>query len=120
MKVICRKIISPVTLLEVGTGPWAVVGQEYSVLAVSISSSGACWLRILDDDGTPILLISKMFESVSTTIPPNWSLLVRQDGNIDICPRSWQRAGFWEDFFERRPNAIRDFEEQLAISRQYA
>lgn len=114
MKVVCRRLINPVTFKEVDVGPWAEIGSEYVVLELSSKLGGRTWLRILADGKMPHLLLAEMFETTSSRIPSNWSIHLSGD-LFNIRPKSWSRPGFWEEYFDREPSAVSDFERELAL-----
>jgi hypothetical protein len=53
-----------------------------------------------------------MFEVVSTKIPSVWTIASPAPGCLSLAPAAWQRPGFWEDYFEMEPEAVKSFEEE--------
>jgi hypothetical protein len=56
-----------------------------------------------------------MFETVDSSIPPNWVVRVPERGGVDLEPARWLVDGFWQDFFDGVPEAEQIFDEELAI-----
>lgn len=114
MKVTCIKLISPVTLVEVESGPWASVGSEYLVLEINSYPERTAWFRILADGGLPELLPATMFETIAQQLPSNWAVSVT-DGFLKMGPAPWLRVGFWEEFFDGRVEAVSEYRSQLDL-----
>lgn len=112
MRVVCVKLLDAKSR-ETQTSAWVTLDAEYVVLAIQATPDGRVQLRIVSDDGTtPVLFESEMFMTVSTDIPSNWVASIGERGFVDIAPAKWLRPGFWDDYFDRDPQAIADFEEE--------
>jgi hypothetical protein len=115
LQVRCVRIINPVTGLEVPGHPSVHVGSTYVVLEVLASyqtGQGRVQFRIAtDDDGVPSLWPGEMFESVDSAIPPNWGVKATPE-YVVLAPHTWLRPGFWEDFFDRVPEALEAYERE--------
>ncbi|MBT1189910.1 hypothetical protein HET69_39520 [Streptomyces sp. CJ_13] len=46
---------------------------------------------------------------VSGRLPACW-LAGLADGLLTLAPREWQRAGFWEDYFDGVPEAVAEYD----------
>jgi hypothetical protein len=112
LRALCIKIISPVTLLEMDSGPWAVVGATCPVLEIIIKSGGVSWLRVLSTSGLPQLLPAAMFRLEGQTIPSGWMIRMF-DGDVRIAPPTWLEDGFWEDYFNAEPEAVAKYDDEL-------
>ena len=113
MRVLCVKIINPVTSKEVLEHPGVRLHQEYPVLTVQSSPSRGAEVRILTDDGTPALFDASMFATTESAITSNWIARVREGGVVDMAPPAWLEAGFWERYFDRDSTAVQAFETEL-------
>ncbi|MCF3136649.1 hypothetical protein [Streptomyces olivochromogenes] len=114
MIVRCIQIISPATGKVVTDHPAIRVGAEYPVLEVS-TTARRVELRIpelldtTDYRDRPGLWDAAMFTVVSSRMPSCW-VAELEDGRLTLAPREWQRAGFWEDYFDGVPAAVDDYD----------
>lgn len=116
MIVKCIKRTSSVTKQETQKSNGLTVGKEYTVLAIGISSKNGISFRLVHDDGqTPALFDIQQFQIVSPQIPRNWTIHLDRYGGLDICPTTWARLGFWEDFFDDKTEAINQFVQEQKI-----
>jgi hypothetical protein len=116
VRVRCIQVLSVTTGKVLDSGPNVFVGEEYVVIEMSASPGGDVQLRILDNDrDTPRMYKSQMFEVVSGEMPTSWMCSVHPSGSISIGPSSWQRRGFWEDYFDRKPEAQREYWTEVAV-----
>ena len=97
---------------------WAKIGNTYHVLAIWIEPERAR-LRLVGEEPTPALFEPEMFEIVSSLIPRNWVVESPKPGFLHIGHAAWQRAGFWEAYFAREPQALSSFESERAKSLAY-
>jgi hypothetical protein len=110
----CVQIISPATGAVVSDHPSMRVGVEYPVLEV-LTTANQVLLRIPDQLDTreyrdsPGLWDAAMFTVVSSRMPTCW-VAGLEDGRLTLAPREWQRAGFWEDYFDAVPSAVAEYE----------
>ncbi|WP_406364907.1 hypothetical protein [Streptomyces sp. NBC_00645] len=69
-------------------------------------------IRVLDeddeDDDPGSLWDPEMFETIDAQVPPSWTLVL-QDGHMRLASALWQRPGFWNDYFDKVPQALADF-----------
>lgn len=111
MRVVCMRILNQVTGAEESRSPWLELDGEYEVLEIYSSPGRATKVRIVSSDSaTPALFDSSMFMTVDNSIPQSWVASVAEAGELRIGPASWMRKGFWEDFFDRDPQAVHDYE----------
>jgi hypothetical protein len=112
MKVLCVRLLDSHGRPQ-DKSDWLVVGKIYNVLQI-IGEARQDWrVRIVGDKGNgPALFSLRQFDVVSKKIPPCWT--INFDGeNLSVGPESWHQLGFWEEYYNRIPAAIRDFEEGL-------
>jgi hypothetical protein len=118
MKVRCLRIASPATGEELDKSSWLTVGREYVVLQIVALPGREVLLRLEGDKpGSPGLWESSLFETVDTGIPASWSAHVDEDGNLSIGPDAWRRQGFWDDFFDDDPEAVREYHALAELAR---
>ena len=84
------------------------VGAEYDVLGIE-----ADWLRVLNDQGAPVLYDPACFQVIDTAEPGDWVSVV-EDGVRYAYPADWGRPGFFEDWHDGVPEVRRQFTEDVA------
>ena len=88
---------------------WSLTpGLEYVVIGVDHES-----YRVVDDKGAPILFPREGFRVVDETIPQDWIWDRQSDDEYYGGPESLQTAGFYEDYFDGKPEAIEQFTQYL-------
>jgi hypothetical protein len=92
---------------------WLTHNREYQVLSVQVATKGPAELRIIADNGTPILVAATMFAMCPESPPPNWVVQIRENGVVDFGPLPWLELGFWERYFDRDPDAIAVFGQEV-------
>lgn len=112
MRVLCIKIISPVTREEVLEHPGVQLDLEYDVLSILVESGRGAKFRIRTDDGTPALFDAAMFAAAADKIPRNWVMSVREGGLVSFGPARWLQPGFWERYFDGDPEAVAVFKSE--------
>jgi hypothetical protein len=115
VKVECTKIISLITG-EVGSKSHSLdIGGVYVVLALSTTPERHILLRVVRSDGfIPALFDSRQFKTICSKIPSNWVATIDEAGHFKLTPERWLRPGFWEDYFNAMPEAVKEFEEEKA------
>ncbi|MFJ2234895.1 hypothetical protein [Streptomyces sp. NPDC087859] len=114
MIVRCIQIISPATGEVVTDHPAIRVGADYPVLEV-LTGANRVLLRIPELVDTteyrdrPGLWDAAMFTVVSNRMPSCW-VAELEDGRLTLAPREWQRAGFWDDYFDDVPAAVAEYD----------
>jgi hypothetical protein len=79
------------------------VGDAYEVIGIE-----AGYLRLLDDRGLPSLFSPELFETVDSSRPSHWVVSSEEGDEYAYAPELNQE-GFFEDYFDRKPEAIRVF-----------
>lgn len=116
MRVVCVKFLDAVTREERAEDSWLTLGGEYPVLSIEVEADRRVWLRIESDEaGTPALFDSEMFLTTSTGLASNWRARVGVGGSLELAPAAWLRPGFWEEFFDREPEAVEAYEKERAV-----
>jgi hypothetical protein len=69
-------------------------GSEYVVIGVYNDE-----LRIISDDGEPIIYPKRLFEVCDPRLPPGWKFEEPEDGDYYLGPCQTELAGFYEDYF---------------------
>ena len=97
-------------------GRWLVPGKEYSVLEIYVDlRTGKIQFRIVSEEAqTPALFDSEFFQIVSNRLPHTWVVDI-STFQMKVAPKSWIRAGFWEDFFDGESKARSEFNEELRL-----
>jgi hypothetical protein len=79
-------------------------GQGYFVIGVEAGD-----YRILNDFGKPYLYPYDLFVIVDPHAPEDWITDIGDDGEQYSYPPQLNQAGFFEDFFEHKPEQISIF-----------
>ena len=112
MRVRCDRVVDALGQPQEASH-WLTPGREYMVLEITASSGGRVLFRIVGDDGNvPGLDEAALFTTVSSAIPSTWTATVDEAGVLTIGPDRWKRPGFWEDFFDYKPEAVALFDEE--------
>ncbi len=85
------------------------VGRTYVVLGIDYDV-----YRIIDDNGGPFEYPIRLFDTVENTIPPGWTIDIDvevEDNEVALYlgPAELNVTGFYEDFFDCKPDAIEVF-----------
>lgn len=78
--------------------------QNYVVIGIEADD-----LRIINDQGKPYLYPSVFFTVIDATEPPDWLTEIGEDGERYAYPPQLNSVGFFEDFFDRKPEAVAAF-----------
>jgi hypothetical protein len=123
MIVRCVRQVSIVGVLQSPTDSWLTVGRDYTVLELAMDPTRSEGFRSVEvrveagHDATPGLFSGTNFVVVDGRLPSNWRATISENGRLDLGPESWQQRGFWEDYFDREPQAIATYEsERLVIA----
>ena len=79
-------------------------GQPYVVIGIEGNE-----YRILNDAGRPYLYSPDLFRVLDAREPGGWLTEYGDDGERYAYPAPLNEAGFFEDFFDEKPKAIRTF-----------
>jgi hypothetical protein len=77
--------------------PYAVIGIE------------ADDFRILNDHGRPYLYPARLFEVIDPREPDDWVTELGEDGERYAYPPPLNSSGFFEDFFDGKPEVVATF-----------
>lgn len=66
-------------------------------------------LRILNDQGRPYLYPSRPFEVIDLHKPADWVTERGEEGERYAYPSPLNACGFFEDFFDAKPEAVATF-----------
>lgn len=114
MKVLCIKIVNPVTQEEVLEHTGVRLLEEYVVISIIVEPTRGAKLRIVTADGTPALFDARMFATTTDQqIPRNWVVRVSEGGVLELSPDAWLEAGFWERYFDHDASAITKLEAEI-------
>jgi hypothetical protein len=69
-------------------------GEDYFVIGLNNVE-----LRVVDDNGEPVLYPKDLFEVVDPSLPAGWRFREYQDGEYHLDPVVTGSPGFYEDFF---------------------
>lgn len=78
--------------------------QPYCVLGIEAGD-----YRILSDHGKPYLYPADLFVLVDGQEPTDWVKEIGSEGEWYAYPTSLNSPGFFEDYFEGKPEAIAEF-----------
>ncbi|HSB72155.1 MAG TPA: hypothetical protein VLT62_22735 [Candidatus Methylomirabilis sp.] len=79
-------------------------GQQYLVIGIEADD-----FRVLNDKGRPYLYPRHLLEIVDSQEPADWLTEYGEDGERYAYPRPLNHAGFFEDFFDGKPEAVTTF-----------
>lgn len=79
-------------------------GQPYVVIGIEGGE-----FRILNDAGRPYLYPPRAFRVMDAREPGDWVMEYGDDGERYAYPAPLNHPGFFEDFFDDRPKAVRTF-----------
>jgi hypothetical protein len=79
-------------------------GQPYVVLGIEADD-----FRILNDQGKPYLYPHDIFNVVDAREPEDWVSEVGEDNERYAYPPPLNDCGFFEDYFDGKPEAIATF-----------
>src|SRR5947209_3590867 len=95
--------------LTADNGFWSLTpGRKYVVIGVDHES-----YRIVDNKGEPILFPKKGFRILEDAIPEGWVWNRYGDDEYYADPPELAKPGFYEDFFDGKPEAVEQFREYL-------
>ncbi len=78
--------------------------QQYVVIGVEADD-----LRILNDQGRPYLYPADLFEVADSREPDDWVTEFGEDGERYAYPLPLNESGFFEDFFDAKPETVAVF-----------
>ena len=86
------------------------IAKEYEVISIGIKlnthkTDFEIWTRVLDDVGVPVLFLITDFDIVDASNRSSWCMQF-VEGYIEILPKTFTYASFWEDFFDDVPEAV--------------
>ena len=84
--------------------PELTPGQPYPVLGIEADD-----LRVLNDQGRPYLYPRELFIVVDDREPEDWVTELGEDEERYAYPPPLNGAGFFEDFFDGKPEAVSTF-----------
>jgi hypothetical protein len=79
-------------------------GQPYVVIGIEGDE-----FRILNDAGRPYLYPARPFDVADPREPKDWTTDYGDDGERYAYPAPLNNTGFFEDFFDNRPSAVKTF-----------
>ena len=80
----------------------------YCVIEISLEH-----FRVVNDRKEPILYPKYLFDTVDCRLPAGWCFEEFDDGEYFIGPAELSKAGFYEDLFDRIPEAKLQFDRAL-------
>ncbi len=94
-----------VLLTHTDSPPTAITpGRSYVVLGIE-----ADWYRLLNDQGEPCLYDPSILNAADPTEPADWVSFTGDEGERYAYPEPLAGVGFFEDFFDDVPEAVRAF-----------
>jgi hypothetical protein len=92
---------------------WLRPGEDYAVLAIEHLPGGVPAYRIASRQGTPALFEASLFSIIDPHVDEGWVVQYNESGEINLVPEAWNLPGFWEDYFEGKPDAVGRYQEVL-------
>lgn len=114
MKVRCTKLFDSRGASQ-GTSSWLTIGKVYDVLTIEFERQGQWLIRLIGagKSGAALFPIDS-FDVVSSEVSPSWVASWNSDGFFQLAPEKWTQPGFWEQFYDREPEALALFDEEVA------
>lgn len=112
MQVRCERILT-LDGEELEYHPEVTIGSSYDVVMIAASAAETPIFRIAANSGQPSLWIARMFSVTIPTINGNWQIAMDLDGGICLGPAQFCEKGFWEDYFDDDPAALRAYEKEF-------
>ncbi|MDQ3249655.1 MAG: hypothetical protein M3Q45_10685 [Chloroflexota bacterium] len=84
--------------------PDLTVNQSYVVIGIEADD-----LRLLNDQGRPFLYPPHLFDIIDAREPEDWVSDIGEDGERYAYPPVLNSAGFFEDFFAAKREAVATF-----------
>ena len=78
--------------------------KTYEVIGISADD-----FRIINDQGRPYIYPADIFTVLDETIPSDWVVKYGEGGEKYACPIEFHEPGFFEDYFDGKPEAINIF-----------
>jgi hypothetical protein len=92
------------------------VGAIFRVIEMHGSTRGPATFRVYQGKTeSPGIFPTGMFELATNTIPSCWRVATQPSGYVELAPDSWLRDGFWDDFFDGRPQAKYEFHDAIHL-----
>jgi hypothetical protein len=79
-------------------------GRPYAVIGIEADD-----LRVLNDAGRPYLYPRELFNVLDDRMPQQWITETGDEGELYAYPEPLNNVGFFEDFFDRKPEAVSQF-----------
>lgn len=79
-------------------------GHPYAVIGIEADD-----FRILNDQGQPYLYAADLFDVVDAREPGDWVTECGEDGERYAYPAPLNEPGFFEDYFDAKPQAVITF-----------
>lgn len=88
---------------------WSLTpGQEYVVIGLDDE-----YYRMVDNNGEPILLPKQGFKVVDNTMSEDWVWKRYSEDEYYADPPELGRPGFYEDYFDGKAEAVKQFRDYL-------
>lgn len=81
--------------------PDLTAGQFYLVIGIEADD-----FRIINDEGRPYLYPADWFKVIDPEEPVEWMTEYGDDGERYAYPHELNAQGFFEDFFQNKPEAV--------------
>jgi hypothetical protein len=88
--------------------PDLTVGNVYQVIGIEADD-----YRVLNDEGQPYLYSHSLFTIVDAKEPAEWETEYGEDGERYAYPPELNASGFFEDYFDGRPEEVQIFRRYL-------
>ena len=93
---------------------WLTIGKTYHVLEVIQDIHHRWLIRLVGDGSNGVALFpSEQFQILSSQVSPTWRISLEKNGYFALSPAAWSQPGFWDRYYDREPNAVRIFEDEM-------
>lgn len=111
---VCTAIKHPAAGEAVASSSWLRLDIEYAVVGLLAVPGRSVELQVIGEGGhPPTWWPSDMFMTSDAALPSTWVAQVGEGGVLRMGPAPFLAEGFWERYFDREPEAMRVYDEEL-------
>lgn len=96
----------------------AKLGQsDFTVLAIQYSEADGLMFTVEEEgnySGTPFLVKAAKCTVIDGRVPSTWRAAKGEEGAFDLAPPEWLENGFWDAYYDRKPEAVATYQKAKA------